>query len=73
MANVYVEARPKGAAEHTRIDDYVVEDHADSVLSTQRTQADAINWAKARGHHPLVARVRHLNNKRIPDHWRSAP
>jgi hypothetical protein len=27
---------------------------------------------KANGHHPLVARVRHLNNKKIPDHWRSA-
>ena len=72
MANVYVEARPKGRAEGTRIDDYVVEDHADNVLGTFRTQKDAIDWAKGRGHAPLVARVRHLNNKKIPDHWRSA-
>lgn len=72
MANVYVEARPKGAPEGSHIDDFVVEDHADNVLSTHRTQTEAIQWAKARGHHPLVARVRHLNNKRIPDHWRSA-
>jgi hypothetical protein len=72
MANVYIGARPKGAPEGSRIDEYVVEDHADSVLSTHRTQAEAIQWAKARGHHPLVARVRHLNNKRVPDHWRSA-
>lgn len=72
MANVYVEARPKGRAEGTHIDDYVVEDHADSVLATTRTQAEAIAWAKAGGHHPLVARVRHLNNKKNPDHWRSA-
>ena len=72
MANVYVEARPKGRAEGTHIDDYVVEDHADNVLGTFRTQKDAIDWAKGRGHAPLVARVRHLNNKKIPDHWRSA-
>ena len=29
MANVYVEARPKGRPEGGRIDDYVVEDYAD--------------------------------------------
>lgn len=72
MANVYVEARPKGLPEGGRIEGYVVEDHANSVLATTATQKEAIDWAKARGHHPLVARVRHLNSKRIPDHWRSA-
>ena len=72
MANVYVEARPKGHQEGSRIDDYVVEDHADNILGVFRTQKDAIDWAKAQGHRPLVARVRHLNNKKIPDHWRAA-
>jgi len=72
MANVYVEARPKGRPQGDPITDYVVEDHADHVLSTHPTQAQAILWARSNGHHPLVARVRHLNNKRIPDHWRSA-
>jgi len=43
MANVYVEARPKGRP------------HGD----------------KKQGHKPLVARVRHLNSKRNPDHWRA--
>lgn len=71
MANVYVEARPKGRPEGSRIDDYVVEDHADRVLGTFKTQREAIDWAKGRGHAPLVARVRHLNDKK-PDHWRSA-
>lgn len=71
MAIVYVEARPKGRPEGTHIDDYVVEDHADHVLSTHRTQQDAINWAKANGHKPHVARVRHLNDKKRPDHWRA--
>ena len=72
MANVYVEARPKGRPEGSRIDDYVVEDHADHVLGTFKTQREAIDWAKAQGHHPLVARVRHLNDRKKPDHWRAA-
>ena len=72
MAVVYVEARPKGRAEGTRIDDYVVEDRADSVLGTFKTQHEAIQWALSCRHTPLVARVRHLNDKKIPDHWRAA-
>ena len=72
MANVYVEARPKGRPEGSPIHDYVVEDQADHVLDTFTTQHEAVRWAKAIAHHPLVARVRHLNNKKISDHWRSA-
>ena len=72
MANVYVEARPKGAPEGSAITGYVVEDHADHVLHTTSTQKEAIDWVKRQGHHPLVARVRHLNDKKKPDHWRSA-
>ncbi len=72
MANVFIEARPKGRPEGSPIEDYVVEDHADNVLAKFRTQKEAIDWAKGDGHSPLVARVRHLNNKRVPDHWRAA-
>jgi len=37
MANVYVEARPKGRPEGSRIDDYVVEDRsAASIASTAK-------------------------------------
>jgi hypothetical protein len=72
MANVYVEARPKGRQEGTHIADYVVEDHADHELGTFKTQREAIDWAKMKGHSPLVARVRHLNDKKKPDHWRAA-
>jgi hypothetical protein len=71
MATVYVEARPKGRREGEAVDDYVVEDHADSVLHTSPTQFAAIEWAKENGHVPHVARVRHFNNKRNPDHWRA--
>ena len=46
MANVYIEARPKGREEGAHIDDYVVEDHADHVLATFKTQHEAIAWAK---------------------------
>jgi hypothetical protein len=72
MGNVYIEARPKGRAEGSPIEDFVAEDHADSVLATFKTQREAIEWAHKHGHSPLVARVRHLNDKRKPDHWRSA-
>ena len=46
MAQVLVEARPKGRPEGTRIEDYAVEDHADHVLATTATQEEAIAWAK---------------------------
>jgi len=70
MAIVYVEPRPKGRPEGSPITDYVVETAGDVVLHTTSTQGAAVNWAKANGHVPHVARVRHLNDKRKPDHWR---
>jgi hypothetical protein len=72
MANVFVEARPKGRPEGSAIEGYVAEDHADGVLAEFETQEEAIRWAKSEGHVPLVARVRHLNDKKKPDHWRAA-
>lgn len=72
MPNVYIEPRPKGRPEGSPIEDYVVEDHAGHVLRTFNTQHAAIYWAKEQGHRPLVARVRHRNDKKIPDHWREA-
>ncbi len=71
MANVFIEARPKGRPEGTPIEDYVVEDHTDHVLTTSKTQREAIEWAKKNGHSPLIARVRHLNDKKKPDQWRA--
>ena len=73
MANVYIEARPKGRhPDDSPIDDFVVEDHADHILAAFKTQREAIAWAQKEGHSPLVARVRHLNDKKKPDHWRTA-
>jgi hypothetical protein len=71
MASVYIEAHPKGRSEGAHIDDYVVEDRADHALATFKTQREAIDWAKSQGHTPHVARVRHLNDKKTPDHWRA--
>jgi hypothetical protein len=71
MPKVYIEARPKGRPEGTSIEDYVVEEQGDRVLKTSKTQAEAVAWAKGAGHSPHVARVRHLNDKKIPDHWRA--
>ena len=64
--------RPAQKDEGEPIEDHVVEDHADPVLKTFKTQHEAIAWAKKKGHHPLVARVRRLDNKKEADHWRSA-
>ncbi len=72
MTNVFIEPRPKGRPGGSHIDDYVVEDHADHVLHTSKTQQEAIEWSRKNGHHPLVARVRNLNDKKKPDHWRAA-
>jgi hypothetical protein len=69
MANVFIEPRPKGHADH--IEEYVVEDQADHVLHTSKAQAEAIAWARAQGYSPLVARVRTLNDKKKRDHWRA--
>ena len=72
MAVVYVEPRPKGRPEGSPVTDYVVEEHADQVLATFKTQHEAIEWAKKNGHTPHVARVRHMNDKKNADHWRKA-
>jgi hypothetical protein len=72
MANVYVEACPKGYREGTAITNFVVEDQAGSALGAFKTQREAIDWAKSKGHSPLVARVRQANDRNSSDHWRAA-
>jgi hypothetical protein len=62
---------PRAGPEGSAIEYYVDEDHADHVLAAFRTQREAIDWAKKDGHSPHVARVRHLNDKKKPDHWRA--
>jgi hypothetical protein len=48
MANVYVEARPKGRPHGSPIDDYVVEGHVDHELGTsKRSKKRSIGRKKA--------------------------
>jgi hypothetical protein len=72
MSVVFVEARPKGKDDGSPIADYVIEDHADHVLAAFKTQREAIDWASWNGHRPHFARVRQLNDRQKPDHWREA-
>jgi hypothetical protein len=57
---------------HDAITNFVVEDQDGDARSAFKTQQEAIELAKSNGHSPLVARVRHMNDKTSPDHWRSA-
>jgi hypothetical protein len=41
---------------------------ANHELGTFKIRKEAIDWAKAKGHAPLVARARLLNGKKNPDH-----
>jgi hypothetical protein len=70
MAIIYIEPRPKSREEHARIEYYVAETEGDKLLETFTTQEEAIAWGKQNGHTLHVARVRHLSDKRNPDHWR---
>ena len=70
MPSVFVEPRPKGRAGEG-ITGYVVESHDGRLLGSFNTQEMAVAWAKLNGYTPLIARVRHLNDKDKPDHWRA--
>jgi hypothetical protein len=54
--------KPEGSA---------LEDHVQTTCLPPSAQQEAIDWSKKNGHAPLVARVRHLIDKKEPDHWRA--
>ncbi len=64
MANAFIEPTSDGK--------YQIEIPGEKNVGPFDTQKEAIDQAKKLGHKPLVARVRHLNDKKVPDHWRSA-
>ena len=72
MANVYVEARPKGRPRGALSTIMSSKTMRTTCSPPSQTQREAIEWAKSHGHVPHVARVRHLNDKKKPDHWRAA-
>ena len=71
MSNVYVEARPKGRPEGSAIEDYV-----GRITQTTCSPPSKHNRRQSTGPEertrPADARVRHLNDKKKPDHWRAA-
>ncbi len=71
MPVVFIEPRPKGSPEDSRIEDYAVEISAGNVLNTFMSQQRAVDWAKEQGYSPLIACVR-LTHKGNRDHWRRA-
>ena len=65
MPNVYVEARPKGRPQESAM----------TILPRARDHQNTTGGNRVGEKEqflPLVARVRHLNDKEKPDHWRSA-
>jgi hypothetical protein len=71
MPNVFIEPR-KGTQGGSSAEEYTVVDEGSRVLAVLKTKGDAIDWARLHGHCPLIARERHLNDKKKPEHWRSA-
>jgi hypothetical protein len=67
MPNVFIEPLPKGRA-HPQITGYAVEMADDHVLQRFSSRQQAIEWSRANGHIPYVARVR-STDKHNPDHW----
>ena len=65
MPNVFVEPSPDGGY-------HIVSRDGKAPRKGFATQEAAIAAAKQDGHKPLVARVRELNDKDKPDHWRTA-
>jgi hypothetical protein len=72
MPNVYVEARPKGCTEGSAIDDSSWKTTRTTCSRPSKHSRKQSRGLKKNNHSPLVARVRHLNDKKKADHWRSA-
>ena len=74
MPAAYIEYRPKSTDRNQAVSHFViVVDHAEK-HGTFPTQKAAHDRACNEGYRPVhVARVRHLQNRDKPDHWRQDP
>jgi hypothetical protein len=61
MPNVFIDPAPDGHF-------FIEHENGTRHVPHFPTQQAAIDHAKSMGYHPLVARVRHLNDGKIPDH-----
>ena len=73
MAAAYIEHRPHPLDKHAEPTHYVIIVEGKEVGSF-KTQREAKDGACKRGYDPVhVARVRNLQDRRVPDHWRKDP
>lgn len=73
MSAAFIEHRPHASSEHTPTSHYVIVVEGKEI-GVYATQNDAKDAACARGYRPVhVARVRHLQDKDQPAHWRVDP
>ncbi len=74
MAAAYVEHRPYHSSEYAPTTHFVVIVEGIEVGGTFKTQREAKDYACSRGYRPVhVARVRHLQDRSQPAHWRVDP
>ena len=72
MPNVTSRPVPKAARKEARSTTSWSRITPTTCSQLSRHRQTPIDWARKNNHAPLVARVRHLNDKKIPDHWRAA-
>jgi hypothetical protein len=73
MPAAYIEHRPQATSEHVPTSHFVIVVDGREV-GQYSTQSEAKNIACIRGYRPVhVARVRHLQDKAQPAHWRADP
>jgi hypothetical protein len=75
MAAAFIEHRPKSTDPKSATSHFVIVlAGGKEVGGTFKTQADAKDEACNAGYRPVhVARVRHLQDRDVPDHWRVDP
>jgi hypothetical protein len=69
MTSAFIEHRPKTGEPGGGTTHAVVVSGIE--IQTFSTQREAAEWAKKQGYSVHVARERHLQNRDVPDHWRS--
>ena len=74
MAAAYIEHRPKSTDQSAATKHYVIVTGGKETGTEFSTQKAAKDKACAAGYDPVhVARVRHLQDRDKPDHWRKDP
>lgn len=72
MTHAYVEARPLSKNPGDPITGYVVIAN-NAIVHQNATQKGAADWSLRNGYSTHVARVRHLQDRAQPAHWRAYP